>query len=790
MDRRRKLYDLAGAGLIASCLGAALAMMLSDAFSLAVPFGRVLLSCAAAALVMMVGGWSRMGRYVALVLGAGTVLLLSLPPVGLLGQLWGMLGVMTQLGGGGEVTLAQYGPLLGAVLGVLLTMVLYWMARMSGGVYPALTLSIILMMGSWFLHSQLKAAYTLMAVAALAVMFARASDEKISYLRAVPAAVLVAALAMALVPAGGVTWPPLQEAAQKARELFNDYFLFTEPRTTYSISADGFQSRGELLGGPAQPSTAQVMLVETEQTLLLRGSVKRTYTTYSWTENAVNSRYVFIDPTRRAVRDRVFDSDRLEGLDWPGAFRPASAEVTMLSEGISTLFVPHRITDFSAPLDLVTYFSSSGEVFITRGVQPGDHYSVSALVPTGDVTATRALLDRAAARGGDSAYQEALSAYTALPQGIDQRVYQLAQRLTQGLSNPYDKALALQNHLMNSYTYSLEVDYPPQGQDFVSYFLLESGQGYCSYFASSMAVMARMAGLPARYVEGYLVPAREGGATVVTGKNAHAWVEIYFEGAGWLSFNPTPGSGDSYQPPSGGGQQDGSANTGDDAGGSDGGELQPTASPEPTQQPDDGETGEDEPQDGPEDEPDSQSEEPTQDEQEDEDQPQEEPEEEPEDQPQEEPPTQAEQDSPNGRWLLLLLILPLAALVVLTIMRLRGSDPRVLTSGRGGASDKLAVWYRALLLVLEQQGQVPGPGETPEQFAQRLSEAGLAGEALIQVARQLSLNRYARKKVDAGALAQARAAYDQLIAQFKPLERARWLWQRVVHGLGSCRQIP
>ena len=157
---------------------------------------------------------------------------------------------------------------------------------------------------------------------------------------------------------------------------------------------------------------SQVMLVETDHVLLMRGSVKRTYTTYSWTENAVNSRYVFIDPTRRAVRDQVFDSTRLDGLDISGAFQQVEAQVTMLSPGISTLFVPHRITDFSAPLDLVTYFSSSGEVFITRGVEPGDAYQVTALVPTGDVAATDSLLQQAAARGDDGSYEQALASYT------------------------------------------------------------------------------------------------------------------------------------------------------------------------------------------------------------------------------------------------------------------------------------------------------------------------------------------------------------------------------------------
>ena len=787
MDRRvklRKLLDLAGAGLIALVLGAALSMVLSDAFSLAASFKQVLLTCAVTALVMMVSGWGRGGRALSLALAGALLLYLALPPVSLFGQLSGMFGALVEMGSGEELPLSQYGPLIGMVMGALLTLVLYWMAQMSGGVYPALTLSVMLMMGGWFLSNQLSPLYTMMAVSALAAMFARASDEKITYLRAVPAAVLAAALAMAMVPAGNLTWQPLRDAAQKARELFNDYFLFTEPRTTYSISADGFQSRGEMLGGPAEPSMSQVMLVETDHVLLMRGSVKRTYTTYSWTENAVNSRYVFIDPTRRAVRDQVFDSTRLDGLDISGAFQQVEAQVTMLSPGISTLFVPHRITDFSAPLDLVTYFSSSGEVFITRGVEPGDAYQVTALVPTGDVAATDSLLQQAAARGDDGSYEQALASYTTLPQGIDQRVYQLAQQLAQDQPTPYRKALAIQDYLMNNFTYTLEVEYPPQGQDFVSYFLLDSQQGYCSYFASAMAVMARMVGLPSRYIEGYLVPVRDGGATVVTGKNAHAWVEIYFEGAGWVSFNPTPGSGDTYQPPSGGGQDEGTDQEKGQTPDQGGAQPTPEPTPEPTNQPGQGDIMDDAAQD------ETEQEEPQEEPQEElEEEPEESPQQEPEEEPQEDP-WEDEQQPPNRWWLWLLLLVPLAALAYWVVQRLRRSDPRRLTAGRGAAADKLAIWYRALLLALEQQGQVPGPGETPLAFAQRLKEAGLAEDSLVEVARQISLNRYAGQKVEVGTLAQARAAYAQLTSQLKPLERMRWLGQRIFRGLGSFVRIP
>ncbi|MEG0144660.1 MAG: transglutaminase domain-containing protein, partial [Clostridia bacterium] len=562
-----------------------------------------------------------------------------------------------------------------------------------------------------------------------------------------PIAAVAVLLALLMLPAGNPTWPPLAQAAQKVRDLFDDYFLFTDPRTTYSISADGFQSMGEVLGGPAEPNLGDVMTVETTRPLLLRGSIKRTYTTYSWTESAVNSRYVFIDPLKKQVRDQVFDADRFAGLNPSGAFQQATCNVTMLSSGISALFVPHRLTDMAIPLDLAAYFSTSGEVFLTRGVVPGDRYLATALIPTGDQAAMRALLAQAQ-KAGDDRYQDALNAYTSLPHGIEQGVYTLAQQITGGITSPYDKALAIEQYLMTHYQYDLTVDYPPRDRDFVSHFLLEGKTGYCSYFASAMAVMARMAGLPSRYVEGYLVPVRDGGVTTVTGKNAHAWVEIYFEGAGWIPFNPTPGSGDSYDPDAGSAGNGGSGKTAPPP------QEDPNESPDPTAAPTP------EPTDAP-----------------------------PEEQPPEDQPPEDQPPAIQGLWWLLVLI-PIAGAAFFVVKRLRDSDPCRITKGRKSASEKLLIWYRALILVLEAQGQVPGASETPVQFAARLESAAIADAKLSCVMHQLSLSRYAGRKPDANTLAQAQAAYAQLTAQLKPPERLRWLAHRLTQGLGDMTKIP
>lgn len=134
--------------------------------------------------------------------------------------------------------------------------------------------------------------------------------------------------------------------------------------------------------------------------------------------------------------------------------------------------------------------------------------------------------------------------YLQLPEDLPQRVRDLAASLTASFDNDYDKAKAIEKYLAANYSYNLDVPPVPRDRDFVDYFLFDQAEGYCTYFASAMAVLARCAGLPARYVEGYMLPPEpvEGSNSwfIITNIQAHAWVEIYFEGYGWLPFEPTP----------------------------------------------------------------------------------------------------------------------------------------------------------------------------------------------------------------------------------------------------------
>ena len=140
-----------------------------------------------------------------------------------------------------------------------------------------------------------------------------------------------------------------------------------------------------------------------------------------------------------------------------------------------------------------------------------------------------------------------------LPDRMPPIIAQTAAQVTAGAATEYDKALALQNWFQSTggFTYSetapVEQGYDGTGAQIIARFL-EKKAGYCVHFASSMAVMARTLGIPARMVVGFQpgTPTTVNGdpAYTVSSHDLHAWPELYFAGIGWLRFEPTPGRGE------------------------------------------------------------------------------------------------------------------------------------------------------------------------------------------------------------------------------------------------------
>jgi hypothetical protein len=139
-------------------------------------------------------------------------------------------------------------------------------------------------------------------------------------------------------------------------------------------------------------------------------------------------------------------------------------------------------------------------------------------------------------------YPADVSKYLQLP-ALDPRIGELARNTTTGAKSNYDRAQAVESYLQNNFGYTLEL--PGAQADPLAHFLFERKKGHCEYFASSMTVMMRALGIPARMVNGF----RGGEFNDVSGKyivrerNAHSWVEVYFPEFGWVTFDPTPSGG-------------------------------------------------------------------------------------------------------------------------------------------------------------------------------------------------------------------------------------------------------
>ena len=148
-------------------------------------------------------------------------------------------------------------------------------------------------------------------------------------------------------------------------------------------------------------------------------------------------------------------------------------------------------------------------------------------------------------------YPKWLAAYSSLPaEGYRSpdalaRIHKLAVEVTTRANarTPYQKAKAIETYL-RTYKYTLTPRTAPAGVDPIDFFLFTSQEGYCEFFATAMGDMLRSVGIPTRLVNGFGagLPDVTTHSWVVRGEDAHTWVESYFPGYGWITFEPTPDS--------------------------------------------------------------------------------------------------------------------------------------------------------------------------------------------------------------------------------------------------------
>lgn len=172
------------------------------------------------------------------------------------------------------------------------------------------------------------------------------------------------------------------------------------------------------------------------------------------------------------------------------------------------------------------------------GLVGGITYTVVSVIPDYDPDRLRKAKSRIPAAH--------LGNYLQVPDKLKPELTMLAQSITASASNDYDRASAIESYLQLNYKYNLDVPQLPEGVDNVENFLFSSKEGYCEHFASSMVLLCRSIGIPARVVTGFS-PGKRNPFThyyEVRWSNAHAWVEVYFERYGWVPFEPTASWGE------------------------------------------------------------------------------------------------------------------------------------------------------------------------------------------------------------------------------------------------------
>ena len=444
--------------------------------------------------------------------------------------------------------------------------------------------------------------------------------------------------------------------------------------------------------------------------------------------------------------------------------------VRMDAASASTLFTPQRVRTLIPAGDLIPYFNLGSELFTTRNLEAGDTWSVDAPLMLGGDAGMATLLSACAAVE-DARYQEMESLYLQVPDHLEEPVWALMIEATAGAQTPYEKAFAIQNWLTRNYRYTLEPPLQPSNADFMTYFLLTAREGYCTYFATAMTMLCRMAGLPARYVEGYVATPDAQGIARVTGLDAHAWTEVYFAGFGWLTFDATPGE-------QGGGGEDGS--------GAENATLPPAEepSPEPSAEPEGAaqDAGEDAASPSPE-----ASDEPTE-------EPAEEPTEEPTEAPAEEPTENATDSEPDGEtpepepsdapdrqrsasgfpwWLLALAALAAAG------GRIARTAPALCARRAKTEEDRWAVWVQALYDALHVLRLDRRREETLGTHLHRVDRTRRFQAPTAPVGEAAARLYYAHKALQPQDTQDAKRAWEAANAALRPWQKIRLFLLRV-----------
>lgn len=311
----------------------------------------------------------------------------------------------------------------------------------------------------------------------------------------------------------------------------------------YDIAYSGYDTATGKLGGPINLNYDEVFKVKSDKPYYLRGIVKDYYDGFTWKKSKKD--YEKYDKTK----DNYF-KDTIASTYFGG-----ENTLTIYPTGLktSTYFAPNYSLKVEADKGNV-FFDNVPTFMSNKYIEKAYTVKFNNIDPNADVISPDVNDQQPVGTGiSDQYYEDNYKDYLQYPESISMEIKALVYDITKDCKTNFQKVQAIKKYLSSNYKYSLEVSEIPKDREFVDYFLNVEKKGYCTYFATATTIFCRIAGIPARYVEGFYMTGKKDskGLYVVGNDNCHAWTEVlllsYTDRGLWYTADCVPNANEEIQ---------------------------------------------------------------------------------------------------------------------------------------------------------------------------------------------------------------------------------------------------
>ena len=302
-------------------------------------------------------------------------------------------------------------------------------------------------------------------------------------------------------------------------------------RNKYDMSLAGYKSSDTKLGGPIVLNDIEAFKINSNKVRYLRGITKNYYDGFSWKGT--------LDTFKGKGNGEFIKLSEYKGLE---NLLGGKSNITIYPRNftneniLSPLYTDNVVLGGRESTDRVFYNTYDNSLLSEHFIS--EPYELEFYSGSSSFEITNNRVNNEVKKVMDGLYDEykvkagptinGYKDYLQVPDNVSNNLRELVKNITKDSNSESDKVSKIREYLSANYKYSLKVSDVPQGSEFIDYFLNTEKKGYCTYFATATTIFCRLAGVPARYVEGYYVKDKkdENNLYVVTNKSAHAWTEV------------------------------------------------------------------------------------------------------------------------------------------------------------------------------------------------------------------------------------------------------------------------